>query len=81
MLTVLLSRAKEKYRQRLLDKESVSDSELVTSTTPGMNRDNPLPGLDGSQTQHEGQIEHFKSLSRGKFAINIFFQRITQFFF
>jgi hypothetical protein len=80
MLTILLRRAKEKYRRRLLDKESVSDSELVTSTTPVMNRDDPLPRLGGSQVQPEGQIELLESLSRGKFAINILFRRITQFF-
>lgn len=57
MLTVPPSRAKEKYRRRLLDKEFVSDSELVTSTTPELNRDDPLPRLGGSRVRPERQIE------------------------
>ena len=80
MLKILLSRAKETYRRRLLDKEHFPASEFVISTTPGMNRDGPLPQLGGSQVQPEEQIELLESLSRSKFAINILFRRITQFF-
>ena len=80
MLTILLSRAKEKYRRRLPDKESMSDRELVTSSTPRVGEVGRLYSLGGSQLQPEGKIELFESLSRGKFAINILFRRITQFF-
>jgi len=85
MSPLLFSRAREKDRQRpphspedssSLDKEYISDSELVTSPTRGTNGGDPLPRLGASPTPVKDGLE---LLLDGKFTINILSQWITQF--